>query len=205
MEVFKDGKMFQDKVDEMRAEMNAKEFLDVWKRFDASVEQLSDEKMGIGAKGTIPWRIPKDMAFFKKLTTEAEKGKVNAVIMGRKTFESIPPDFRPLSNRLNIVITRQTDKKEEGGVIFVNSLESALDKARKDPNVDQIFVIGGAEVYREAMIYPCKVYMTRIMTTFPECDVFFPQMDGSFEIHSQGEIQRHKELLSFRFEQYIKK
>lgn len=61
---------------------------------------------GIGAKGTLPWRLPGDMAFFLRLTSTAPQGTRNVVVMGRKTFESIPAKFRPLANRVNVVVTR---------------------------------------------------------------------------------------------------
>ena len=65
-----------------------------------------DEVRGIGKGGTLPWKLPGEMAYFKRVTSEAANGKVNAVIMGRTTFDSIPPKFRPLPGRKNVVLSR---------------------------------------------------------------------------------------------------
>jgi dihydrofolate reductase len=64
---------------------------------------------GIGINGGLPWRLPREMAYFARITSQAPAGQTNAVIMGRKTWESIPSKFRPLSNRLNIILSRDED------------------------------------------------------------------------------------------------
>ena len=112
------------------------------------------ESRGIGKAGGLPWTgLKKDMAYFKRVTTASKEGKRNAVIMGRKTWESIPAKFRPLSERINVIVTRQNQFAEEAGlsddVLTADSFESALEQLNTPEiakEVGQIFVIGGASV-----------------------------------------------------------
>ncbi len=141
----------------------------------------TDQRNGIGKNGGLPWQLPGDMAFFKRLTSNViNKTKRNAVIMGRKTWESIPPKFRPLANRLNIVITNQSQLAVPADVQVVNSLEKALQAATK-PSVESIFVIGGAAVYAEACQHPQldRIYWTAVGAEF-DCDKFFPDLKEEF-------------------------
>jgi dihydrofolate reductase len=114
----------------------------------------------IGAEGGMPWHIPEDLQYFKRTTTG------HVVVMGRKTFESIG---RPLPNRTNVVITRQKDYRPEG-VEVVHSMEEA---AKKYPDA---FVIGGAEIYRQALPLAGELYITKINATY-KGDTFFPKVD----------------------------
>ena len=77
-----------------------------------SIIVAADAKNGIGNKGKLPWQIPNEMKYFKEVTTKAKTGFFNAVIMGRKTYESIPTKFRPLKDRLNVVLTTNKNYKE---------------------------------------------------------------------------------------------
>ena len=92
--------------------------------------------------------------------------------MGRKTFESFP---KPLPNRIHIVISRQENYKVPEGVILVNSLANAIDAARND---DQPFIIGGGEIYKQALLFANKIELTRVHHSF-EADTFFPKIDTS--------------------------
>ena len=74
----------------------------------------ADEARGIGAGNTLPWKLPTEMAYFKRVTTVAPPGRQNAVVMGRKTYESIPGKFRPLRDRLNVVLSRDPAYAAEG-------------------------------------------------------------------------------------------
>lgn len=142
-----------------------------------------DSKLGIGKNGLLPWHLPSDLKYFKKITTqESSAGKINAVIMGRKTWDSIPSAFRPLSQRLNVVISRQTHLPLPDGVIHAPSLDSALSLLSvKKSAVGEIFVIGGAQIFQEAVNHPfCqKIYLTRIEKEF-SCDTFFPDVLQQF-------------------------
>lgn len=111
-----------------------------------------------GKDGALPWKMPTDLARFKKITSGG------SVIMGRKTHESIG---RPLPNRENIVVTRKKDYKAPRCIV-VHSLEEALARAKKD-----VFVIGGEELYREALLHAQRIYLT-IVRKSPEGDTSFP-------------------------------
>lgn len=121
----------------------------------------------IGKDNTLIWHLPADMKFFKEKTTG------HCVITGRKNYESIPEKFRPLPNRTNIVITRQTDYQAPGAIVAV-SVEDAIEKAKAtgDP---EIFIIGGAEIYRQSLRYTGRIYLTQIHQRF-EGDAFFPEL-----------------------------
>jgi dihydrofolate reductase len=95
----------------------------------------------IGMQGTLPWHLPEDLAHFKRLTLGCP------VVMGRKTWDSLPPRFRPLPGRLNVVISRQSDWHSEGTVV-AHSLEAAMALCAAHPDV---WVIGGAQIYAQAL------------------------------------------------------
>ncbi|MEQ9593075.1 MAG: dihydrofolate reductase [Cyclobacteriaceae bacterium] len=122
----------------------------------------------IGRNNDLPWRLPDDMKYFMQTTQH------HHVIMGRKNYESLPEKFRPLPNRKNIVITRQKDFKAEGCVV-VNSLQAAL-KIAEDAQQEEVFIIGGAQVYKQALPLTQRMYLTEIDaivlgdTSFPEFD-----------------------------------
>lgn len=119
----------------------------------------------IGKKNTIPWRLCSDLKRFKNLTMGYP------VIMGRKTFESIG---KPLLGRLNIIITHRKDYKAEGCVV-VHSLEDAFEAA-KVTNRDEVFVIGGAEIYEQALPLANKMYLTIVKADI-EGDAYFPEFN----------------------------
>ncbi len=125
-----------------------------------------DKNRLIGVNGRIPWRLPDDMKWFREQTM----GK--PVIMGRKTFESIPDRFRPLPGRRNIVVTRNWLYQAEG-VTVINSVEAALAAAGV---VDEIVVIGGAELYTQLLPQADRLYLTRIDAEF-DGDAYFPEID----------------------------
>ncbi|CAG5121384.1 unnamed protein product [Candidula unifasciata] len=135
--------------------------------------------MGIGIDGTLPWRLKQDMAFFRKVTTVTKNTeKKNMVIMGKNTWLSIPAKFRPLSDRINVVLSSQMQNNIEGAHV-VKSFDKALELCDSLQNeVESVFVIGGASVYKEAMqrVNPCRLYITRVHHNFI-CDTFFPAID----------------------------
>ncbi|KAI9458428.1 dihydrofolate reductase-like domain-containing protein [Lactarius psammicola] len=158
---------------------------------------------GIGHAGTMPWRLPREMQYFAKVTSGketaqdvgGEKHRKNAVVMGRATWESIPRRFRPLAGRINIVVSRQaeydlgvtrmgTDENKKQGedgsdtVVLAPSLEAALQRART-ADAHRLFVIGGAKLYAAALPFAERVLLTRIVEpAFEECDVFMPDFIG---------------------------
>jgi len=131
-----------------------------------------DDAGGIGRGGALPWRLKADMEFFRRTTTGAGGG-VNAVILGRRTWDSLPPRFRPLPERRNIVITRQPDFRAAGAETAA-SLDAAVDRAAAGGG--EIFVIGGAEIYAAALAHPgcARLLITRVAGRH-DCDVFFPR------------------------------
>ena len=131
----------------------------------------------IGAKGKIPWKCRADMKFFKEMTsTVKDPTKMNAVIMGRKTFESLPA---PLPNRVNVVLTKKPDNLCRG--FFSNNFDETIATLEQDPKIETIFVIGGEMVYREAINHPkCeKIYLNEVnvVCDLSDCDAFFPDID----------------------------
>ena len=125
----------------------------------------------IGKKGAIPWRLKSDMEHFKTVTSG------HTVVMGRKTWESLPPGFRPLPDRRNIIVSRQTDLKIDGAEI-VSSLEEAFKLAEEDEikNNKNIFICGGGEIYKQALPYAEKILITRVDKVLGDGDTLFPAL-----------------------------
>ena len=124
----------------------------------------------IGHNNTLPWHLPEDLAHFKATTLG------QPVIMGRKTWDSLPVKFRPLPGRMNIVVTRQTDWHSEGAHV-VHSVDEALQACPTDA---QPWVIGGAELYRLAMPLATRVVVTEIDADY-EGDAFAPELDAAWQ------------------------
>lgn len=117
--------------------------------------------MGIGAKGKLPWRLKQEMKYFKDVTTKAKEGYVNAVIMGRKTWDSIPQKFRPLPGRINVILSRSNSNvTDSDGVFHFNSIDSVMLHFEKEAYrvgekpLDKIFIIGGSQVYNSVILDP---------------------------------------------------
>ncbi|XWS40057.1 hypothetical protein CRYUN_Cryun18bG0108000 [Craigia yunnanensis] len=142
--------------------------------------------MGIGKDGKLPWKLPSDLKFFKDVTlTTSDSGKKNAVIMGRKTWESIPLQNRPLPGRLNVVLTRSGsfDIATAENVVICGSMTSALELLAAPPyflSIEKVFVIGGGQIFRESLdAAGCDaIHITEIETSI-ECDTFMPAIDSS--------------------------
>ena len=124
----------------------------------------------IGHNNTLPWHLPEDLAHFKATTLG------QPVIMGRKTWDSLPVKFRPLPGRMNMVVTRQTDWHSDGAHV-VHSVDEALQAC---PTQAQPWVIGGAELYRLAMPLATRVVVTEIDADY-EGDAFAPELDASWQ------------------------
>lgn len=150
----------------------------------------ADLNNGIGKNGSIPWHIKEDMAFFKEQTAG------NTVIMGRKTWESLPT--KPLSNRVNIVLSRDSSLILPKGVLLANSLNEALALS-----LDNAFVIGGSLVYNEAIIHPnCEyIKLTRIFADY-DCDTFFPNMPNNFKL-VEAELHEDNSGIKYTFYKYF--
>ena len=123
----------------------------------------------IGRNNNLPWHLPNDLKYFKRLTT----GK--AVIMGRKTYESIG---RPLPNRINIVVTRDPNFSADG-IKVVHSLSSALDLAEAEcliSGADEVIIMGGAEIYQQGLAIADRLYVTLVHANV-DGDAWFPDID----------------------------
>jgi len=156
----------------------------------------TSKDLGIGKDGGLPWpQLKQEMGYFARVTNRqpinlpAHTVSINAVVMGRKTWDSIPPKFRPLKGRLNVVISRsmkheaEHDEVQEGPMV-VGSLEAAMHALQKHeedfqaekPVIGDIFVIGGSSVYDSALALPQakRVLLTKIKSPEYDCDTYFP-------------------------------
>lgn len=150
------------------------------------------ENMVIGKNNDLPWNLPDDMKYFMQTT------KTHHVIMGRKNYESIPEKFRPLPNRRNIVITRQQNFQAPGCDV-VHSLDDALSIGRKN-NEAEVFIIGGAEIFKQGMKFTQRMYLTEIHAKV-EGDIYFPTFDKTewkeISRTHHNEDERHKYAFDF--------
>ncbi|GAA4965452.1 dihydrofolate reductase [Algibacter aquimarinus] len=128
------------------------------------VAAAENDAIGLGNK--LIWHLSDDLKRFKSLTNG------HHIIMGRKTFESFP---KPLPNRTHVVITRQKNYKAPDGVIIVHNLEDAIDATKQD---SQPFIIGGGQIYKQAMSFADKIELTRVHNDF-EADTYFPKIDDN--------------------------
>ncbi len=126
------------------------------------------ENRVIGKDNDLVWRLPDDMKYFMETTRGYH------VIMGRKNYESIPHKFRPLPNRTNLIVTRQKNYQAEGCII-THSIAEALAYSRAHGQ-QEVFIIGGGQIYRQALPLADKLYLTEIKHSFAG-DAFFPEFD----------------------------
>ena len=163
-----------------------------------------DDALWFWKNGQLPWRIKEDMAYFRDITTEtSDENKVNVVIMGRKTWESIPDRFRPLPDRINYVLT--TDENyEDNGCVSYTSLEQCLGDIDGNPLIDSIFIIWGAQLYNGVLDDSRleKIYLTKVDWDFG-CDVFFDGVPDSFVLESEWEEKEEGDI-KFKFQVYKK-
>lgn len=129
-----------------------------------------DNERGIGKNNDLMWHLPADMKFFRETTTG------HIVVMGRKNWDSIPEKFRPLPNRENVVLTRNTDYLASGARVF-HSLQDCLSYFSGEDQKD-VFIIGGGEIYRQALDLKCidEMYITHVDAVYG-ADTFFPEFD----------------------------
>jgi len=140
----------------------------------------------LGKKNGLLWHIPEDLAYFKKITSG------HPVIMGRTTYESLPDSARPLPGRTNIVLSRSDEEFSTEDVESVHSLKEAFAVAKKEN--EDIFVLGGASVYAQALEKADRLYLTLIDAEDSDADVFFPEYETIFtkeisrEEHNTGKL-----------------
>ncbi len=144
----------------------------------------------IGRNSALPWHLPEDLKHFKTLTTG------HAVIMGRKTWESLPPKFRPLPNRRNIVVTRNPAYRAEGAEVV-----TGLDEAMKVGAGGTAFIIGGAQLYTHALPYAQGLELTEIDAEV-DGDAHFPAIDRAQWRETKRESGKSESGLAYAFVSY---
>lgn len=139
---------------------------------------------GIGYKGKLPWKNNIDMSFFKTLTTStSDATKMNAIIMGRNTFESI--NENPLKNRVNYVITN----KKYNDVMSYSSLDECLIDLENKDEIEKVYVIGGSQLYNEAIHHEeCENIFLNQLNNINICDTFFPCIPDKFIVFNKLKI-----------------
>ena len=150
----------------------------------------------IGTQNTLPWNIPEDMKFFRTKT----KGHI--MIMGRKTYDSL--GGKPLPNRLHIVITRQDLQSQDPMVVYVKTLQEAIDHARPLTTQwgDEVFIAGGGEIYAQSMTITDKIYLTVIYQDY-EGDTVYPEVP--MNLFDLTEKSDRTDPVPFSFLTYTKK
>ncbi len=153
------------------------------------------ENRAIGINNDLPWKLPNDMKRFRELTTG------HTVIMGRKTFESLPKGALP--NRTNIVVTRNHAVTFENCILFDN-LQDAIKKYNTQ---EEIFVIGGASIYDQVINLADKLYITLVRHSFENANTFFPEINKNEWIMTEQESfpNDEKHLYPYTFQTYIRK
>jgi dihydrofolate reductase len=191
-----------------------------------SIVVARDTLGGIGKENDIPWRLPGDMKYFKELTTSKDiseyisereidlapdrkidipsNDSVNNVIMGRKTWESIPEEYRPLPERINIILSRSKPPPILTQHCFT-SLDDALEFTNKFSN-GHTFVIGGSEIYNEAIKHPdCEYLFITEVSLQSDSDKHFVGTTDDFEIIGTSKIQTSKKGIEYHFTIYKRK
>lgn len=145
----------------------------------------------LGKDNQLLWHIPDDLKRFKQLTMG------HPVVMGRKTFESILVSLgKPLPGRTNIVVSRQESRGRfsgEGGVVWADSISDAIEKGKEAPGGEEVFIGGGGEIYRQALPFVDKLYLTLIEDD-KEGDSFFPEYEDVFKKVVSDEFREHEGL-----------
>lgn len=129
----------------------------------------------IGRANDLLWHLPADLKRFKELTTG------HTILMGRKTFESLPRG--PLPNRRNIIISRSLPAQP--GAEVYPTIQQAMEACASD---EEVFIIGGGEIYRQLLPNTERIYLTRVQASFPDAEVFFPELDPTEWIEEAREV-----------------
>ena len=160
---------------------------------DLSIIVAVDSEGGIGKNNSLPWHLPADLKYFRQITTG------HTVIMGRKTYDSMG---KALPNRRNIVISRQ-EGLDYPDVEIVHSLESAISLCKPE---EEVFIIGGAEIFRQALPLTNKLYITEIAHNF-KADTFLPEINKKewLEVKREDREPDDKNLYSYSFLTYLRR
>lgn len=172
-----------------------------------------DEKNWLWKNNSLVWNIPSDLKYFKKITSETEDlAKLNAIIMGRKTWESIPAKFKPLSDRINCIITKSVKTNDIGSnlddfTLYFNSITHCLSELESKENLEKIFVIWWASLYNDFLKWDLldfvdKIYITKVKWDF-NCDKFFDWIPENFSVEKYSE-EMEENWFKFSFWEYKK-
>ena len=178
---------------------------------NVSIIAAIDQQHGIGKHGGMAWHLPQEYAYFCKTTKKTSRpDRHNMVIMGHRSWKSLRPPYQPLPDRLNVVLTRQPDQFDarflsNPDVCVCRSFDQALKQlanAKAIGKIEHGFVIGGGDVYQQAIHHPCchRLYITHIDHTF-DCDVFFPSIPNRFSPISRSRPQQ-EDGISYQFVVY---
>ncbi len=177
-----------------------------------------DEKNWLWKWGDLPWRIKKDMKFFKQITTTSSSeifpdfwdnniwNKKNAVIMWRKTWDSIPEKYKPLPNRVNLILSRSyVPEQNTWDMCQYNSIDSAIHSLQNRDDIADIYILWWAQIYNQILDSRLadSIFLTRVSGDY-DCDVFVDNFDNNFELMKTTDIF-HEWNTTFRFEMYEKR
>jgi dihydrofolate reductase len=161
------------------------------------------EARGIGGRGAIgrggemPWHLPEDLAHFRRTTTGAP------VLMGRRTWESLPERFRPLPGRENVVVTRDPEFDAPGATV-AHSLDEAL-AAVRDHGAELGWIMGGGQLYRAAMPLADELVVTRIELDVPDADTFAPEIPSDFTLREETGPETSSTGLRYTFQRWVRR
>jgi len=156
----------------------------------------ASKNLVIGKDNDLPWNLPSDLKSFKKIT------EGSFVIMGRKCWESIPEKFRPLPNRQNIVITRDLDYEAVGAAV-INDLETIIKVFKNDGENSEVFIIGGAQIYKDTFKHADKMYLTQILNEV-EGDTYLEGLDFTEWVLTETSQHIIENDIEFRFTTFDK-
>jgi len=155
-----------------------------------------DEKNWIWKNNELAWNIPADLKYFKKITTNTtDLAKMNAVVMWRRTWESIPSKYRPLSDRVNCILSRKLkyediDSKIDNFVLHFNDFDHCLNELNKRNNIEEVFLIWGWSLFNQFINHKNlnKLYITKVKWDY-NCDVFFDWIPDNFQVESYTDTE----------------
>ncbi|MFT4232235.1 MAG: dihydrofolate reductase [Leucobacter sp.] len=156
----------------------------------------ADGRGAIGRGGEMPWHLPEDLAHFRRVTTGAP------VIMGRRTWESLPERFRPLPGRDNVVVTRDPAFDAPGATV-AHSLEEAL-AAVRDRGAELVWIMGGGQLYRAAMPLADELVVTRIELDVPDADTFATEIPPTFALQDETPEAASSTGIGYRFQRWVR-
>ena len=153
----------------------------------------------IGKDNEMIWHLPDDLKYFK------DKTRNHHILMGRKNFDSLGEKYQPLPKRVNIVITRNQEWKHDGVKVFHN-VKDGIDFAKSN-NEEELFIIGGGQIYKECLEFASRLYITEVKAEFPEADAYFPEYDNSkwVEISRTKHPTDERHALAFDYVVYDRK